>query len=512
MKANDDDPGIDPANRKQEAIMKHRKQNRTFYCKHTDSWFLRHWKKIAFFSALSVSLLAASIASGLAAGRGGQMNGGFGRGGFMGGGMMNMTGEVVMAESPSEIVTSTVENAALSLTADMENAIRIQMSDTDGKVKIDEPGTYVISGACADGSVTVKKDTAGVVLVLDNLDLTSSKGAAISINREAQVKMIVSGSVTLTDSENPADETSADTETSDAYDGAAIKAKAGTQVVLTGDGTLNIYGAAKNGIKAAGQDSSFVVDGEALTLNITAANDGINVGADLTLLSGTVNITANDDAIHADRILTVGDRDTASGPVLTVNGTEGLEATVVNIFGGDVQVSATDDGINGTQKDDTLTPSLNITGGTITITSRTDGLDCNGNINLLGGVITIAGSASFGGEAGIDYDGAYYVADAVTLNNPYGVSGPDGGGMHGGMNGFDRQGDWDRNGQGKQFRQGDQNGQQFQPGQQPPRNGQFDQNTPPVPPMGPMEMFDPNYQPDANTSATAQQNSDNNNK
>ncbi len=386
------------------------------------------------------------------------------------------------------------------------------MSDTDSKIKIDEPGTYVITGECADGSITVKKGTTGVVLVLDNLNLTSSEGAAISINKEAQVKMIVSGSVTLTDRENPADETSADTETSDAYDGAAIKAKAGTQVVLTGDGTLNIYGAAKNGIKAAGQDSSFVGDGEALTLNITAANDGINVGADLTLLSGTVNITANDDAIHADRILTVGDRDTASGPVLTVNGTEGLEATVVNIFGGDVQVSATDDGINGTQKDDTLTPSLNITGGTITITSRTDGLDCNGNINLLGGVITIAGSASFGGEAGIDYDGAYYVADAVTLNNPYGVSGPDGGGMHGGMNGFDRQGDWDRNGQGKQFRQGDQNGQQFQPGQQPPRNGQFDQNTPPVPPMGPMEMFDPNYQPDANTSATAQQNSDNNNK
>jgi hypothetical protein len=114
-----------------------------------------------------------------------------------------------------------------------------------------------------------------------------------------------------------------------------------------------------------------------------------------------------------------------------VNGTEGLEATVVNIFGGDVQVSATDDGINGTQKDDSLTPSLNITGGTITITSRTDGLDCNGNINLLGGVITIAGSASFGGEAGIDYDGEFYISEAFSLNNGSGTSGPDG--MPGGM-------------------------------------------------------------------------------
>ena len=490
-----------------------RKMNRTYRWKKHGGWLQKHWKKVTLISVLTVSLMAASMASSLAAGRGGQMNGGFG-GGFMGG-RMDMSSEVVMAENPSEIVTSSVENAALSLTADMENAVFIRMSDSDSKVKIEEPGTYVISGDCADGSITVKKEVKGVVLVLDDLTLSSSKGAAVSINKEAQAKIIVSGNVTLTDSENPADETSADTETADAYDGAAIKAKAGTQVVLTGDGTLNLYGAAKNGIKVGGENSSFVVDGQALTLNITAANDGINAGADLTLLSGTVNITASDDAIHADRILTVGDRDTASGPVLTVNGTEGLEATVVNIFGGDVQVSVTDDGINGTQKDDSLTPSLNITGGTVTINSRTDGLDCNGNINLLGGAITIASSASFGGEAGIDYDGAYYVADAVTLNNPYGVSGPDGGGMggmQGGKGNFDQRGGWDRNGQGRQFRQGDQNGQPFQPGQQPPQDGSFDQSNPPAPPMGPMGMFDPNQQPDANTSATAQQNSGDNNQ
>ena len=496
--------------------MKHRKINRIYKWKNQNSWFRRHWKKVTLLSALSVSLLAASMVSGLAAGHGGQqqMNGGFGggfgRGGFMGGGMMGQSGEAVMAESPSEIVTSSVENAALRLTADMENAVRIQMSNSDSKVKIEAPGTYVVSGDCTDGSITVKKGVTGVVLVLDNLTLSSSKGAAISVNKEAQVKIVVSGDVSITDNENPADETSADAETAQAYDGAAIKAKAGSHVVLTGDGTLNVYGAAKNGIKVGGEDSSFVVDGKALILNITAANDGINTGADLTLLSGTVNITANDDAIHADRILTVGDRETASGPVLTVNGTEGLEATVVNIFGGDVQVSVTDDGINGTQKDTALTPSVNMTGGTVTINSRTDGLDCNGNINLLGGTITIASSASFGGEAGIDYDGTYYVADAVTLNNPYGVAGPDGGGiggMHGGKGDFDQRGGWDMGGQGKQFRQGDQNGRQFQPDQQPPQDGQLDQSDPSVPPMGPMGIFDPSQQPDANTSATAQQNS-----
>ena len=38
-------------------------------------------------------------------------------------------------------------------------------------VSITEAGTYVLSGACADGSVTVKKEVTGVTLVLDGLDL-----------------------------------------------------------------------------------------------------------------------------------------------------------------------------------------------------------------------------------------------------------------------------------------------------------------------------------------------------
>ena len=428
--------------------MKQRKMNRKYFFANGGSanFFRKHWKKITLVSVLSLSLIAGSAASGLAAGRGGQMMNG-GMGGFMGGGMMGQNSNVTYAENPTEIVTSSVENAAASLTADLENATRIRMSDSDNEVKIDEPGTYVISGDCSDGTVTVKKGTTGVVLVLDSLNLSSSAGAAVSINKEAQAMIVISGSVTLTDNENPADENSADVEAAEAYDGAALKAKAGSQVYLTGDGTLTINGNAKNGIKVGDADSSFVVDGENLTVNIFAANDGINAGADLTLLSGAVNVTAGDDALHADRILTVGAQEAADGPSITVSGAEGLEGTVVNIFSGSVDVSATDDAINATQKDAALTASLNITGGTVSVQSRGDGLDCNGNINLLGGVITI-NSASFGGEAGIDYDGAYYVASTVTLNNSSGVSGPDGGGMRGDMNGqgFGQRGGWNMDG------------------------------------------------------------------
>ena len=43
-----------------------------------------------------------------------------------------------------------------------------------------------------------------------------------------------------------------------------------------------------------------------------------------------------------------------------------------------------------------------------------------------------------GGEAGVDYDGQYYISDSFSLNNNSGISGPDnfGGGMQGGQGGF----------------------------------------------------------------------------
>ena len=168
----------------------------------------------------------------------------------------------------SEIVTSDVANTAAKLYEDLANAINYLMTNVNSQVKISDAGTYVISGSATDGNITVKKGTTGVVLVLEDLDLTSTTGATLSVNKNAEVKIVVSGNVTLTDNENPADEESTDEVVADAYDGAAIKVKAGSQVYLTGDGTLTLNGNAKNGIKV-GDEANLVIDGT--TLNVTAA-------------------------------------------------------------------------------------------------------------------------------------------------------------------------------------------------------------------------------------------------
>ena len=350
------------------------------------------------------------------------------------GGMM-MPGSALTASagSPTDIVTSTAVNGAASLEADLENAEYITLSDENNQVKIGDSGTYVVTGQSSDGNITVKKGTAGVVLVLDDLDLTSTTGATVAVNKEAQVKIMISGNVTLTDNENPEDENSADAAIADAFDGAAMKFKANSQVYITGDGTLTLNGNAKNGVKA-GDDSSLIFDG-GVTVNINAVNDGINGNYDVTLLNGSFTIAAGDDAIHADHILTLGSQD-GSGPNVRVTASnEGLEGTVVNVFGGDIAIRSTDDAINAANGDGLyegqLDYAFNMTGGRVEIaSSQGDGIDSNGHVNLIGGVASIS-SAYNGGDAGIDYDGQYYVASAFSLNNQSGTAGPDG--MPGGM-------------------------------------------------------------------------------
>ncbi len=364
-------------------------------------------------------------------GRGGNTGGEFG-GGFWG----EMSNNVALSDEPTEIATSTVVNTAAELTADEANAVTIAMSEDNNQVKISEAGTYIVTGECSDGNITVKKGTTGVVLILKDLTLTSTTGATVSLNKGSEVKLIIEGTVNLTDAENPEDEDSEDTEVADAFDGAAIKAKDGSNVYLTGTGTLNIDAlSCKNGIKVGDEDTpSFVVDGS-LTININAANDAFNAGYDLTILSGTINISAADDAIHADRILTIGSSD-GRGPEITVNTCEeGFEGTVVNLFGGEGTVNSNDDGINAANSDgtysDELDFSVNITGRSWTVKAGGDGIDSNGNINITGGYVSIQ-SASAGGEAGIDYDGECYISEYATVDNNSGMAGSDGGGMNGG--------------------------------------------------------------------------------
>lgn len=264
-----------------------------------------------------------------------------------------------------------------------EDGITVSEGDyTDYKIDgtaltIKGGGTYVVSGSCSDGSITVKKGTAGVTLVLNGLDLTSASTAPIACNKSSEVTLIVAqGTVnTLTDSAQNNDDNYPDNELAE---NAVIKCKDGSNVVLSGSGTLNIVANGKNGIKSGATTET---EGEAsltikeLTLNINASvNDAINAEQLLNIESGTLTINAADDGIHCDLVMNVG-ADGTAGPAIKINGcNEGLEAATLNIYSGNITVHAEDDCLNAANSD--LTDyefSVNISGGALYMDSVSGG-------------------------------------------------------------------------------------------------------------------------------------------
>ena len=63
-----------------------------------------------------------------------------------------------------------------------------KISGTD--LTIQDSGTYIVSGNYSDGSITIKKGTTGVTLVLDGLTLTSEDTSPIACNKSSEVKIV----------------------------------------------------------------------------------------------------------------------------------------------------------------------------------------------------------------------------------------------------------------------------------------------------------------------------------
>lgn len=299
---------------------------------------------------------------------------------------------------------------------------KITASSTDG-VEIDgtaltitDAGTYVLSGSCADGSVTVEKGVDGVTLVLDGLTLTSETTAPVVCGKGSEVTIEAAAGTenTLTDTESNNDESG----NTDA-ENAVIKCKDGSRVVLCGAGTLNVQANGKNGIKsgATTEDGEASLTIRGLTLNIDApVNDAVNAEAALEVESGALTLSAGDDALHCDYALNVGAEGT-DGPSVTVTScNEGLEGAAVNVFSGSISIQSTDDCINAANADLTgYSYELNIFGGTITAHSDSgDGFDSNGDLTISGGSVTVW-TANAADNEPLDADGTVTVSGGTVL-------------------------------------------------------------------------------------------------
>lgn len=208
------------------------------------------------------------------------------------------------------------------------------------------------------------------------------------------------------------------------------------------------------GLKAG---KALVISGGSITID--AQDDALHTDGDMTISGGECILSTGDDGAHAALSLTVLD-----GKITVLTSYEGLEANQITLAGGELDITASDDGINAnggsdgfsggfgggfggrrsdmnsqsgdmtppdnsnmqtppdgnapsgnpptmpgqdaadsTTTDDTTDkqPVLLITGGKITVNADGDGLDSNGNLRVEGGDITINGPAN-GGNGALD--------------------------------------------------------------------------------------------------------------
>lgn len=322
---------------------------------------------------------------------------------------------------------------------------------------ISEPGTYLLTGSCADGSVKVKKGTADVTLILSDLSLTSSTTAPITCGKSSVVTIIAADGTTntLTDAAR-----NNDTDYPDNTDAenAVIKGKDGAQVVLCGSGSLTLNANGKNGIKSGTTDSETAQDASLtireLTLTINApVNDAVNAEQLLNVESGTLTLDAADDALHCDLVMNIG-ADGTEGPTLTItNAYEGIEAATLNIASGSMDITCEDDCLNaGNSALTNYDFEINISGGAIrAYTTAGDGFDSNGTMTISGGDIEVW-TANAADNQPLDADGSITVTGGtvlaaggsngmgmtLTAEQPYVTYGSGRGGMGGGFGGGQR--------------------------------------------------------------------------
>lgn len=160
------------------------------------------------------------------------------------------------------------------------------------------------------------------------------------------------------------------------------------------------------------------------TFSIDSSDDALHCNGNLTVSEGTFTICSGDDGVHADGSLVV------DGGSLTIKQSyEGIEGASITVNGGEIDLTASDDGFNAAGGNDASSISgrpganefeansnyfIRITGGEINVNAGGDGLDSNGDLLIDGGAAMIEGPTTSGNGA-LDYAGSAQITGGTLL-------------------------------------------------------------------------------------------------
>ena len=319
---------------------------------------------------------------------------------------------------------------------DVSEAVTLSPEDD---LTITEAGVYLLSGRYDSMIMIDAGEEAKVQLVLKNAALTNDSGPAIYVRSADKVFLTAAEGTANTISDGSAYSYTDEETTPDA----AIFSR--DDLTINGEGKLTITGNYKHAVVS--KDDLVVT---AKNLTVSAASTGLNGKESVALSEASVAINAGSNGIRSDEIVSI------SGDSVKIDASEGIEATHVLITRGDVTVNASDDGINAAQKSTAYTPTVEITGGTVTVTmgaGDTDGIDSNGDIIITGGIISVNAGSAF------DYDGSATFTGGTVYVNGQQVSTLPNQMMGRGMGGFHGQGGFGSRPEGQEGFGGETNGE-----------------------------------------------------
>lgn len=363
----------------------------------------------------------------------------------------NQTAELVPLEDLERLDTTEMfserdkdstydEDAAITITlnGDVVSCDADTVEINGSAVTITDEGTYILSGTLNNGSIIVEaEDSDKVQLVLDGVDITCATSAAIYVKEADKVFVTMADNtenkLTVTEEFAANDDNDVD---------GVIFSKA--DLTLNGLGALKVETSHGHGIVSkddlviadgnyeiivsekalSGKDSVRIANGNFV---LNAGDDGIYSEHDedytkgfVYIENGNYTITAVNDGIHAGAQNVI-----VNGNITIAECEEGIEGASVDIRGGNIVLTSTDDGINASIPDefetmaDKISCYICISGGNVDVTAYGDGLDANGNLYIYGGTTYVSGPES-SDNGSIDYDGTGQITGGIVVAAGFG--------------------------------------------------------------------------------------------
>ena len=171
-------------------------------------------------------------------------------------------------------------------------------------------------------------------------------------------------------------------------------------------GTDSTTATEETSMKALKAGTKVLIQAGDFTIN--SQDDALHSDDYLASAYGTYNIQAGDDAIHADNTVDIFD-----GEVNITKCYEGIEGATITLTEADIDLTASDDGINASS-DINGGALLYIKGGNIDVNADGDGIDINGSGYMTGGTVAVSGPTN-NGNGGLDYDGEFEVTGGTLI-------------------------------------------------------------------------------------------------